>query len=45
MNLLSISPPQWVRLSGGEGIRKNEEGRMENEEKTSSPSLPLEGGD
>ena len=27
------------------GKTKNEEGRMENEEKTSSPSLPLEGGD
>jgi len=24
---------------------KNEEGRMENEERNSSPSLPLEGGD
>ena len=34
MNLLSISPPQRGRLSEGEGKTKNEEGRMENEEKT-----------
>jgi len=42
--LLKINTKIVKYISRKEGI-KNEEGRMENEEQNSSPSLPLEGGD